>query len=483
MTKIRNPLRFSEHFGIKPEAMDCAGVLNPTLNVDTPLFIDPLLLENSAHPEVAKGARSTYEQHFNTVIKLLSKTTATGDVPWRAAQRLLSFPEIKWTCLGYGAESVSGSGSGADMTNQYIETARQIVALGVDDPDLFVAMALFEKGVGPDRISDMTTNVILGDLLDFNRRILKELGIAGEPRQIGLRNGKTFDTSLPVNPCLTNGGPIILVPSDVLRDLPIVTDWSTLADAASKNEELRYRVNDQIAHLWEAKSRKGKDELRRWVMSGKGEFETFLDIVKGATLRPYDLQADPDGELFWRRLAETLPEQFPVEIGKSMPMDYSGVLSVVKQIIEQFRFLIEDRRFSEELYHNGTPRPEKAAQRLFFAVAYAYCKANHLDLTPEADTGNGPVDFKISRGFSGRVLVEIKLSRNSKVVAGYAKQLEAYKIAEETLQGYYVIVDVGQMGNKDERLIKIHNEAVKKGEQVSPIVFIDGSRRASASKL
>lgn len=129
------------------------------------------------------------------------------------------------------------------------------------------------------------------------------------------------------------------------------------------------------------------------------------------------------------------------------------------------------------------PRPEKAAQRLFFAVAHAYCKANDLDLTPEADTGNGPVDFKVSRGFSGRVLVEIKLSRNSKLTNGYTKQLEAYKVAEETLQAFYVVVDVGQMGEKDKRLIEIKNEASGRGEQISPIIFVDGSRRASASKL
>lgn len=79
------------------------GVLDPTLNVDTRLFIDPLLLESSRHPEIAVGARNTYEQHFTTVIKFLSKATSRSDVAWRSAQRLLSFPEIKWTCLGYGA--------------------------------------------------------------------------------------------------------------------------------------------------------------------------------------------------------------------------------------------------------------------------------------------------------------------------------------------------------------------------------------------
>ena len=97
------------------------------------------------------------------------------------------------------------------MTGQYMETAREIVALGVDDPDLFVAMALFEEGVGPDRISDMTANVIFGDLLRFNTRVLAEIGVPGTPMQLRLRNGRTFDAVLPVNPYLKDGGPVVLV--------------------------------------------------------------------------------------------------------------------------------------------------------------------------------------------------------------------------------------------------------------------------------
>ena len=483
MARIRDPRRFSEHFGVPTERLDELGVLDPTLNVDTRLFIDPLLLEDSRHPEIADGARSTYEQHFTTIIKFLRKSTSREDVAWRSAERLLSFPEIKWTCLGYGAGSVSGSGSGTDMTGQYLDTARQIVALGVDDPDLFVAMALFEDGVGPDRISDMTTNVILGDLLRFNARVLETLGVPCQPMHLRLRNGMSFDVTLPVNPYLRDGGPVILVPADVLRDLPIATDWASVASAASKNAELRNRVNRQIAQLWQVRSRKDKHELRRWALSGKGAFETFLDMVRGADATAYDLEGDPRGEVFWRKLAATLAEQEPLTITRPPAMDLGGVVSVVEQIIEHFRLLIEDRRFSEELYHDGAPRPEIAAQRLFFAVAHAYCKANNLDLTPEAETGNGPVDFKVSSGYSGRVLVEIKLSRNPKLIDGYTKQLAAYKSAEEALKGYYVVVDVGQMGHKDRRLIRIRNDAAATGEEVSPIIFVDGSRRRSASKL
>ena len=177
MARIKNPVRFSTHFGVSEEVLTRLGALNPTLNADTKLFIDPFLIPDSRQPEIAEGGHQTYRQHFERVIKLLAASKSEGDVPWRNARRLMEFPEIKGTCLGYGAQSVSGSGSGAFTTAGVMQTAKAIVDLGIDDPDLFVAMGLFEEGIGPDRISDMATNVILPDLLKFNTRILAELEI------------------------------------------------------------------------------------------------------------------------------------------------------------------------------------------------------------------------------------------------------------------------------------------------------------------
>lgn len=487
MARISYPIRFSNQFGIDEGTLVALGVLNPTLNLDTRLFIDPMLLEKSSHTEISNGARANYEKHFTEVIRLLRGSKTQGDAPWKAALRRLSFPEIKWTCLGYGAGSVAGSGSGRDMTKQVIRTAKQIVDLGVEDPDLFVAMALFEEGFGPDRISDMTTNVILGDLIAFNHRILNSLEIPRRRWKLELRSGAIFHAFLPRNLYVRGGAPILLVPTDILRDLPIATDWSDVAYAASRNEQLRSQVNRQIADLWQRrtlKDKKDKDELRRWAMSGKDEFNYFLSMIKDAGGEGYDFENDPLGELFWQRLAATMATEEPLSLNIPQTLDLDGLSQVVTQIIEQFRFLVEERRFSEELYqHNGGPRPEKSAQRLFFAIAYAYCKANNLDITPEADTGNGPVDFKVSQGFTSRVLVEIKLSTNSKLVKGYTRQLETYKTAEETQRGFYLVVDIGQMGEKKKSLMAAKNEAAARGDQTSPIIFVSGTRKPSASKL
>jgi hypothetical protein len=225
--------------------------------------------------------------------------------------RLLSFPEIKGICLGYGSQSVSGSGSGSDMRDQLIITAKQIVNLGVTEPDLFVAMALFEEGFGPDRISDMTTNIILHDLLAFNSRVLQTLSVPCKPTTMTLRNGKKYQASLPVNPFVKGGAPTILVPNDILRALPIAADWSDVADAAAKNAAFRQTLNDQVARIWEAKSRKSKGDIRRWALSSKDDFETLLEMIHGANPKPYDMVGDPLGEIVWRKLAETIAQREP----------------------------------------------------------------------------------------------------------------------------------------------------------------------------
>jgi hypothetical protein len=178
-----------KHFGIDPRLLAQLGVLDPTLNVDTALFPDPLLIAHSQHSEICVRARGTYQSHFEKVIKLLRASNQSGDVAWRNAKRLMEFPEVKWTCLGYGASSVSGSGSGPFTTDGIMRTAKEIVDLGINDPDLFVALGIFEEGIGPDRIGDMTTNVILPDLLTFNQRVLSELRVPTKSINLILKNG------------------------------------------------------------------------------------------------------------------------------------------------------------------------------------------------------------------------------------------------------------------------------------------------------
>lgn len=474
MAKAKNPVTLSREFRVNQHALARVGVLDVTLAIDTKLFIDPLLLSRSRHPEINTQAVQEYHAHFDTIIRLLANSRSESDAAWKAAEKKLAFPEINGTCLGYGASSIHGSGFGPKLTNRVLRLATQIVDIGVRDPDLFAAMALFEPDIGPDRISDMTTNIIMDALSEFNLRVLAELELTGRQFRSGC---------FLANPYEEKPTPIILVPTDILRNLPIVHDWDSVADAARRNEELREKVNQHIVSIWEKKTKRDKSRLKTQALTTQEAFETLLKAIKSVPGQPYDVASDPEGLIAWATKGEQFAEKYPLELKKNSAESLGGVFYIVNKIVRQFRHLIENHGLNKELYRsNRTPRHESTAQRLFFAVAYAYCRANDVDISPEIDTGNGKIDFKLSRGFEDRVLVEIKLSTNPNVVSGYQTQLEVYKTAEETLKAIYLVIDVGSMGRKESALMKVRNEAAKQRAPLSVLEFVDGTIKPSASK-
>lgn len=480
MAKIKDPVNFSTAFAIKESDVISMGIIDVILNADTNLFIDPLLLEGSRHKELSQSAHTRYREYFEMIIKLLAVSKAKGDVAWRNAKRKFQFHEISWTCLGYGS-SVRGSGFGPELIEATLTTAKEIVDLGITDVDLFMALALFEEGIGPDRISDMTTNIILLDLIAFNERVSKELSIP--TFEYPVRGGKY---RLPKNPRSHNEGPLLLVPKDIVRDLPIATDWSDISRVVNENKGLRDRINKDIGKVWATMSRKQKGRLKASALQSKKSFESVLEMLRQPKRIPYNTTADMQGELFWGRLLSRISDEHPMDFSKykNAALDRDTVYEIVGEIIEQFRFLVEERDLWRELWDDKLEnnRREKAVQRLFFAIAYSYCKSNDLDLTPEAETGNGPVDFKVSSGFSGKVLVEIKLSTNPQLLHGYEKQLEIYRRAELTDAAYYLVINIGHMGKKKGRLEDLRNSQIRNGHGVSKIVFIEGRPRKSASK-
>jgi len=390
----------------------------------------------------------------------------------------MTFTEIPATCLGYGAASIRGSGFGREKRDKVLRTAKEIIELGVDDPRIFFLIPLLEESIGPDLISDMTTRIILPDLAAYTLRVLRPTAVALETFVID-----RISMELPRNPFQATRMPVVLVPKDVLSRLPVASDWSEVADSAAENDALRHRVNRYIGNIWDAKTRKDKSRLRANVLHSKAGVEALLAAVVGASRPGYDFDSDPFGIAAWRDLLERVAIEAPLELPKQYSWTADTVGHVVKKIITQFQFLIESRGLSRLLWHEDRPHREEVAQRLFFAVADSYCKANDLDITPEADTGTGVVDFKFAGGFSSRVLVETKLSNNRKLSHGYAKQLEAYRTAERTSHAFYVVLDVGAIGKKDVELVNMRNEQTRRGFLASELVFIDGFTPPSASHL
>ena len=130
------------------------------------------------------------------------------------------------------------------------------------------------------------------------------------------------------------------------------------------------------------------------------------------------------------------------------------------------------------------PKREEAAQKLFFGVADAYCQSNNLDLSPEVNAGRGQVDFKISRGYSSRVLVETKLTSNPRLQHGYETQLAEYQKAEKTHHSIFLVIDVSGYSKQRYKNFMSAVEISKQTDQRVPdIVIVNAIRKPSASKI
>lgn len=474
------PVTFSMAFGVEGDSVIRTGAIDVTLNCDTNLFVDPLLLSESGDREFGACATATYLQRFEAIVELLSESQARDDFAWRNAERLFVFPEVRYTHLGYSGGD-AGSGSGAKIRASLMGNSREAIRLGIRNPNLFLVLALFEEGVGADRISDMVTRIVQPCLCRFTTRVATDLGIACETFRL---NDGEFQ--LPRNPLAAVREPIILVPHDVVRDLPMASDWDSVAAAARETEELRERVSRQIGEIWVAKTKRDKERIRSMILSRREAFQEFLDLFERAIGDPYDIREDHLGEIYPADLRRQIASQLPLDLSRfgGRRLNAGEVAEVVALIIEQFRALVEQNGLWELLYDDDrtTPRREKAAQRLFFAVASAYCSANNLDLSPEADAGCGPVDFKVSQGGESKIIVELKKSTNSKLVDAFDSQLGAYTEAEKPHASHYVVVDVGRLTDeKRRRLNQMHTDGVRRNGVAPRLWFVDATPRESAS--
>jgi hypothetical protein len=122
---------------------------------------------------------------------------------------------------------------------------------------------------------------------------------------------------------------------------------------------------------------------------------------------------------------------------------------------------------------------------LFLGIIKHYCQANNIDISAEPNIGRGPVDFKASKGFNLRVLLELKLARNSKFWNGAEKQLPAYLKAERVKDGFFIVVAYNEADVRRVRSIKRIVKAVRESTQVAirPIVVDASLEKPSASKL
>lgn len=474
MATIRSPLLFSTHFGIPAEEMDRAGFIDPFINVDTQLFIDPVLLDKSTHDKIRVDAYAAFCRHFENFVRLLSISEKEGDAAWRSASVLLDLREPPENGLGYGGSRRAGSSRPEEVRLTIMRTASDIIRLGSKDPEMISLMGFFEENVGPDTISDFTTRVIVNQLGEMTQNFCEANGVATESFEDVYYRLPTF---MDINGKKTSA---VLVPKDIVRELPMANDWSDIDAAAAANARIRDRVNALLATIAKPTAAERKAALRRAVTESADQFDTFLNAIKDFAAH-YDPNKDALGYYQLKEIIRTGAAGFKIEKQFDLSAGIDAISGVVRETIDLFKHHVEKGNLWEQLWVDGTPKRERASQLIYYAMADCFCIANNIDISPEANMGGGPVDFKFSQGYHARVLVEMKRSMGT-VRHGYEKQLEHYKGAARTFHGFFVVIDYGDLGDKLEQIQKIRRERLAAGELASEIIIIDATRKESSSK-
>ncbi len=452
------------------EALENVGVFDPVLDKDNAFFINIQRLKETTTPEF-KGSYERINDFFRKIIKLLdrAKQKNVKDTYFRAALDIFKFSEVNGICLGFG-EKAPGSGFGPKISKMVLETAYDIVKAGIDDPEFFQLLPLFQDNVGPDRLSDMIATLILPDIQTYTERVNQQLGIT-----INNYPDKLFNNGLLCNP--VKGYEVLLLPTEILHKLPVAKSWEEIDSVIVENNTIRAMMNNEVAEQWtQWAATDRKYYLREKIFKDSEKCKQVIEAYREEKLDAYNPEEQIDYFLakLWQRIEKSGISWLSRYKDREIDSKTASI-----EILNLFKNWVEYNRGWEVILSAGTQKREKIVQRVIHLSGIAYIQANNLSLSCEADEGRGPVDFKISRG-QDITVIEVKLSSNSQYMHGYDTQVEEYAKAEQTDNMVYVLVDVGNPV-KVKKLLDRYNRDIDEGRKVPEVIMIDSTSKESAS--
>ncbi len=471
----------SDYLKLDKNEFEKRQLLNPTFNKDVRLFIDPMLLKTSSHKIFSENARSKYEDFFQKLCqRILLTKELTGIDKEKAKQGILNdlrFGEQKGLGLGYSRYGTAGRGTGHKIAEMLYNSAEKLILKGSNNTGIFSVLFLLEEGFGPDYVSDMTAHIIIHELASFSEKIANEMGINTEIYGI---EGCYY--KLPKHPLYDTY--LFFVPRDILSPLDKVLDVKDVLGRFcainEDNDAIRQRINQDIAEILKraAENKESISEIKRetkdYIKEDKEALKALRLFVNNDKKVPYDFSEDSLGFNILSKLEEIFPNIRLQISQKQTPLE------IIDSVIYGFADTMQN---NNKILRSLEKQKECSWQNAFLLYCKRTCEENDIDISPEAETGLGPVDFKLSRGNCFKILIELKLSSSPNYLKGLDNQLEIYKkCTGHVTKAYYIYIDLEKDEKKsDKRIQKLFNRK-KELNIESEIVIIDGKIKLSASK-
>lgn len=284
------------------------------LALDFPLYIDPAGFINP-RDDFAEKCRADIQDFFRVLMKAISKKDNK-----RVAELMAALREPNETHLGVSKGKPDGRGIGTKQAQRIVRNLQNSVAGKTGLLKDLTDVALFVEGVGADKISDMTTNIIRRHLIEYTQQ---QFELHGQPIKTNLPTGLLWDSASGnwVNDALdkipvVNDERVLLVPKRYVR-------WrGGLQQAASKyynhfvtnfirDEQLA--TNGNLVRVVKTKRSRKKVVYKKDIKKNYPPNKNFLATFSGqrpAEYRKFRATLDRFGPVGVRTLMEAKGETF-----------------------------------------------------------------------------------------------------------------------------------------------------------------------------
>lgn len=452
--------RYSEYVGYEYSKSD--EWFNPQVEWDTLLFIDPMLLKNTSIIEFVNSYDKLINFFSNSIVKLES------NIPHALKENMVCFEEVKEANLGFSYDSNLGSGLTGKTALSVLNNINKFVKRGLFGIEDFAEISLFDRNVNGDRITDMILNILKNDFISYSCRIAKQNSFP--LKQFKVRKEFIFaemrwEYDMVEMPYIVNEKnmdiPVLLIPKEFLVTSLYFNDdnfmdWLYHNDKDYVKEVFDYNLKADIVA--------NKKKIMEDIVENNRDDVLKKYAEDGKNYEPYDLNEDKE---IVNKVYEIANKFYNTNKDVLLVKNDSNSLLPVKDVadllIKYLQTVVADKKGYELLKSKGNmfiaePKISKFIHILFDARIKD--AGFNVDISPETNAGNGPVDFKISRG-DDKVLIENKISSNPKLLQciDEDKQIHTYLKQEECKDAFLVVFI-----NKESDVDKI-NQLTRKAEQ------------------
>lgn len=494
--QVNNQVYFSDIFNIKHSVVEKYGALDISLVCDNPAFVDPFLV--FANPKYRKLHDFIIE--YLKFLRNLSLKNRGQKLDSGKFKHYYKFPEIKQAWLGYSVSGNAGLGLGKDFAESLYQNLHKIFSKfgneKLTESSHLEKLCLVEEGVGVDKISDFTLNLIKKFLLeytqDFSKRHLDNKLVMEFPVrkvEFDFQKGIWLDGrfTLPVLEVGEKKEFVLLVPKKMLtkEDTWIskndFLENDTAIFSVIPNDELRAKINRFFHDNLQIKLNKKKQAEKDYSKKSRAnallktvwEYPEVLDYyIKLKEQQKDDALklhvADPESVNFFFDASAIQKEFTSKNFGKLTSFeDCVARISFFKQTLESN---------SKDLYFRGKPLLESQLRLMFKNTTYG----SLFDYNSEVNNGRGPIDFIISFGSKDKTGLELKRASNSKLKKNLLNQGKVYQ--EDSHLKHVIKVIFFFADEERERVNKILQE-IKKSADNKEIFLVDCRKKTSGSNV